>query len=51
MIKTYELVVKVIGDGSEAKKKELIAKVVQRIKVEGECSLGSLQASLTIAEK
>lgn len=51
MVKTYEVVITVIGPGEEAKKQELIAKVVEKIKVVGEASLGNLQSSLTITEE
>jgi len=51
MEKTYTVVITVIGDGTEDKKKELIAKVVEKIRVVGEASLGNLQASLTITEQ
>jgi hypothetical protein len=50
MVKKFEVVIKVIGDGTEDKKKELIGKIVEKIKITGEASLGNLQASLTIEE-
>jgi hypothetical protein len=51
MEKKYEVVITVIGDGSPKKAEELIANVVEKIKVVGEASLGNLQASVTITEK
>ncbi len=51
MEKTYTIVITVIGDGTEDKKTELINKVVEKIKVVGEASLGNLQSSLVIVEK
>ena len=51
MEKHYEITIEVIGDGTEDKKAELIAKVVERIAVEGQASLGNLQAAVTITEK
>lgn len=51
MEKTFEVVIKVVGDGTETKAEELIGKIVEKIKVVGEASLGNLQASLTIVEK
>jgi hypothetical protein len=51
MEKKFEVVLTVTGDGSPEKANELIAKIVEKIKVVGEASLGNLQASLTIVEK
>ena len=51
MEKNYTVTIKIIGDGTEDKKTELITKVVEKIKVVGEASLGNLQASLVITEK
>ncbi len=51
MQRTYELKITVIGDGSPEKAQELITKVVEKIKVVGEASLGNLQASVVVKEK
>lgn len=50
MEKHYEVVLTVIGDGSEEKAEELIAKTVEKIKII-ESSLGNLQLALTITEQ
>ena len=51
MVKKFEVVVTITGDGTDEKQAELVKKVVDRIKVEGQASLGNLQASTTIVEK
>jgi len=51
MEKHYELTIKVTGDGTQEKSQELIAKIIERIIVDGEASLGNLQAAVTIVEK
>jgi len=51
MVKKFEVVVTITGDGTDEKQAELVKKVVDRIKVEGQASLGNLQASTTVVEK
>lgn len=51
MTKKFEVVIAVSGDGTPGKAEELITKIVEKIKVDGQASLGNLQSSLTIVEK
>lgn len=51
MERVYTLTIKVTGDGTPEKAAELIARIVDRIKVDGEASLGNLQATVTVTEK